>query len=428
VYDCFVVLGWAELAERQALEEEYWVRHRATGRRARENQERNALKKTGAAAALVEAATRLAAAEEPEGSPTAEPPTPGEGKLLDSLRSLILRSFPTLYAALPLLPLSEKTFRATLSNPSRLLPLSTLHRQDMERYLGDILGERLEREGWKVKLVGAELDAHVRLLPSCLRWTDYTLRDQPPMPVLEKEPQPTPPFPQELTALLSLQLQTPAVPAHRLPPLKGGSTPLSPPIAHLMGVIYATLPLSSNAASPVVLDPCAGTLSIPRELAALSSAGSPFLSRTGASFDLHPNPFPQLPLVPLAGDVLPFPLPLSPSLDAILMSSSLPLPLRPHPPSAGTPAANSGLIGGTITDLPWGTRHLSRLQISSFYPALLRRMGVAVESGGWGVVMSAARGALEGALKGAEGVWERRGKREVRVGGRTVWVWVVRRK
>ncbi|KZO91614.1 hypothetical protein CALVIDRAFT_568062 [Calocera viscosa TUFC12733] len=396
VYDAFICLAELSLEDvRPALEEEFWTMQRIIGGRAKEKQKGKVGTKQSDDVHVQGLGDVVRETDTHEDY--AEPPTPGEERFMSSLLNLITSHFLPLDHALQLLQPPELSFRATFSNPSRLLPLSTLHKRNIERDLGEAVTQHLTRE-WKVKLVDPALDVQVRLLPSSVDWRAHTLGTPPPVPVLEPEAPQIPAFPKRLTALLAIALPAAAVPPHRLPHLIG-TTPLSPPIAHLLALMHPVFS-PPNAGSPILLDPCAGLGSIPREILALSSQR-------------------DLGLQVLAGDISLPSLLLSqqctPALCALQYNGAHRLPLR------------SPLLGGFITDLPWGTRHLSARQIAAFYPALVRRMADVVERDGVGVLMSAARGALEGALKQGGRWWEKVGCREVKVGGRAVWVWVIRR-
>ncbi|KZT52572.1 hypothetical protein CALCODRAFT_82865 [Calocera cornea HHB12733] len=405
---------------RQLLEREWKDLQRAVGGRAR-GWKAQALEPAEHAAIQQQQQQQQVAAEvpphavdDPAHAAHAEPrtptptPTPGEALLLLTLQHLVTSHFAALARALELLHLpggaqaqaqARPTFRATFANPSRLLPLSTLHTRDVETQLGEALTlSPCVTRAWRVQLVDPALDVHVRVLPSRLHWHTHTLGAAPPAPPLPASARAIPAFPPALTLLLAVALPAPAPAAHRLPQLVG-PTPLAPPIAHLLALIY--LLAAPPGASPLALDPFSGLGSIPRELLALARQR-------------------QHPLHVLAGDISLPSLLLSQQntpriLSALQYSALHALPLR-------GPA-----LGGWLSDLPWGTRHLSPRQLSALYPAVLRRLAAVVGAGGAGVAMSAARRTMDGALRGARRWWATEACWEARVGGRAVWVWLLRR-
>ncbi|EJU00503.1 hypothetical protein DACRYDRAFT_100672 [Dacryopinax primogenitus] len=407
VYEAFICVAEVSLDDvHPVLGEEFWEREREMGRKARENQRENALRKR-LARAHKEQTQEPKEAE--EGEPLhAERPTPtaGELLLLSSLHKLVTSHSSQLQESISLLH-PPPSFRATFSNPSRLLPLSTLRRRDIERHLGDTLSLFLPIDQWSVNLTNPGVDVHVRLLPLGPKWTSHTLPPFLPAPELTQPPLKSQHFPPSLWALLALSFPPPPTPAHRLPPLQG-PTSLSPPIAHLLALVYISL----FPNSVVVLDPCAGTCSIPRELAALAKERKHPIFVLGGDISLSALADPCQ------------------CIEKIQYTALESLPLR--------------FVDGFITDLPWGTRHLSPRQVKVFYPKLMLHLAEVMRAegrggggggrgrgrgcgcggrGGGGVLMSAARGGLDRALHG----WEKEGVREVRVGGRVVWVWGVRK-
>lgn len=218
--------------------------------------------------------------------------TPGESQLLDWIAGCVTSSKGALDRAFSVFSEfspSAKTFRATFSNPSRLLPLTSLSARTIETHVGDHvclwLANRFSllspfpslshvtcAPGWSVDLKNPHLDVGVRVVgvPAFWKTRDLPVSDNPTNEVDNLNPS-RGAFPPTLRILLTITLpcSTPT-PPNRLEPLHKGRTSLLPSTAHLLTTVHPLLsPFYADApplSGKVFIDTCAGTGSIPYEL------------------------------------------------------------------------------------------------------------------------------------------------------------------
>ncbi|KAG8900613.1 hypothetical protein FRB99_005944 [Tulasnella sp. 403] len=186
------------------------------------------------------------------------------------------------------------TFRASSHNPQHVVPFPFLFMADFERMLGEVVSswldhDQVESRGgwellcqraeeqastsgkigrlWKVDLKDGEVDVGVRLV-SVLPSPTWRRLDQVDTPPRCGRQEPRQQFPSTIRLLLVLKVpnksQTP----------RQGRTALSPVTAHLLSKILPPFSpfIHTSLMTALIMDPCAGTGSIPQALLRLAEA------------------------------------------------------------------------------------------------------------------------------------------------------------
>lgn len=394
-------------------------------------------------------------------SPRSPQRHPAEEIFLADIERTFSAAYPNMSLAFTLIsninhtPQHQRTFRGSVSNPSRFLPLPTLNTKDIERSVGDCIAPWLEKHHsphgsdfetqpeWRVDLVHPQLDVHLRLIGVPNKWTTRCLSPSS-TPCEKRAPVQhnsqhisQPEFPHLLRMLIALAIPAPSekVIPSILSPLEGGRTALIPSTAHLLSCVHPFfspfLPLlvdpdedlqntrkDNETLKPgaILLDPFAGTGSIPFHILALAhERGIPItvlcadnqprnIQQVHSSIHHHSQ---QSSTLKTVGDGIQYMV------------------------SDARGAFRSGTVDGIITDLPYGHRELSHRTLTKLYPAFLRNVARCTKSGAYLVLATAAAPVLRRSLAALDGAWFQEvfiggtKEREVFVGGMRVWVFLL---
>ena len=224
-----------------------------------------------------------------EGKLDLERYNPSEQDFLLDIQSLIQESHEALEAGLTFLPsLEPTTFRGSAYNPSHTLPLDTLTTSDIARFVGEEIHDWLNGNehtyvastgNWKVDLVKPTLNVDLRILGIQPIFNERLLgsaRARKRMaPWHPPHTSSQPHFPKALCVLLTITFPK-TKPSITIP---HGRTSLTSSSAYLLTRLHPffnPLPLrqyynASVPASAVLMDPFAGTGSIPYQLLQLAS-------------------------------------------------------------------------------------------------------------------------------------------------------------